>query len=135
MATERLAAKLRGFGLEKEEAEIYVFISASGPTPARVVARRFNLNRMKAYRSLKALEEKEFVQRVMGRPVKFVAAPLEGRHRPPDGEPPPDNLRPRSEPRRLHSRSGRTSQAARSSARRSRGSASSRGGSRSSSYY
>jgi sugar-specific transcriptional regulator TrmB len=76
MATERLAAKLRGFGLDKEEAEIYVFISASGPTPARVVARRFNLNRMKAYRSLKALEEKEFVQRVMGRPVKFVAAPL-----------------------------------------------------------
>ena len=76
MATERLAAKLRGFGLDKEEAEIYVFISASGPTPARVVARRFSLNRMKAYRSLKALEEKEFVQRVMGRPVKFVAAPL-----------------------------------------------------------
>jgi sugar-specific transcriptional regulator TrmB len=76
MSTERLAAKLRGFGLDKEEAEIYVFISASGPTPARIVARRFSLNRMKAYRSLKALEEKEFVQRVMGRPVKFVAAPL-----------------------------------------------------------
>jgi sugar-specific transcriptional regulator TrmB len=61
MSTERLAAKLRGFGLDKEEAEIYVFISASGPTPARIVARRFSLNRMKAYRSLKALEEKEFV--------------------------------------------------------------------------
>ena len=76
MATEKLAARLRGFGLDKEEAEIYVFISASGPTPARVVARRFSFNRMKAYRSLKALEEKEFVQRVMGRPVKFVAAPL-----------------------------------------------------------
>jgi sugar-specific transcriptional regulator TrmB len=76
MATERLAGKLKSFGLEKEEAEIYVFLSASGPTPARVVARRFNLNRMKAYRSLKVLEEKEFVQRVMGRPVKFIAAPL-----------------------------------------------------------
>ncbi len=76
MAAERLASKLKGFGLEKEEADIYVFLSASGPTPARVVARRFNLNRMKAYRSLKALEEKEFVQRVMGRPVKFIAAPL-----------------------------------------------------------
>jgi sugar-specific transcriptional regulator TrmB len=76
MATERLAGKLKGFGLEKAEADIYVFLSASGPTPARVVARRFNLNRMKAYRSLKALEEKELVQRVMGRPVKFIATPL-----------------------------------------------------------
>ena len=76
MAVERLTGKLKGFGLEKEEADIYVFLSASGPTPARVVARRFNLNRMKADRSLKALEEKEFVQRVMGRPVKFIAAPL-----------------------------------------------------------
>jgi len=76
MAAERLAERLKVLGLEKEDLDIYLFLSASGPTPARVVARRFNLNRMKAYRSLKGLEDKALVQRVIGRPVKFIAAPL-----------------------------------------------------------
>ena len=76
MAAERLTDRLKVLGLEKEDIDIYIFLSASGPTPARLVARRFNLNRMKAYRSLKALEDKELVQRVIGRPVKFIASPL-----------------------------------------------------------
>jgi sugar-specific transcriptional regulator TrmB len=76
MAADRLAERLKVLGLEKEDLDIYLFLSTSGPTPARVVARRFDLNRMKAYRSLKGLEDKELVQRVIGRPVKFIAAPL-----------------------------------------------------------
>ncbi|HIH88431.1 TPA: hypothetical protein HA344_04370 [Candidatus Bathyarchaeota archaeon] len=76
MAAERLTKSLKDLGLREEEAEMYVFISAMGPTPVRAVARKFNLNRMRIYRSLKALEEKKLVQRVMGRPVKFVATPM-----------------------------------------------------------
>ena len=77
MALERLSERLLDFGFTKEEAEVYVFLSSMGPTPARLIARRFDINRMKAYRTLKALEEKGLVERIIGRPVRFVAAPLE----------------------------------------------------------
>ena len=76
MSADRLAQRLRDLGFNEEEADIYVFLSAMGPTPARIIARRFNSNRMKIYRNLKALEERSLLQRVMGRPVKFVAMPL-----------------------------------------------------------
>jgi len=59
------------------EAEIYVFIKSMGPTPARVVARRFGINRMKAYRTLKELEDRGIIQRIVGRPVRFVVTPPE----------------------------------------------------------
>jgi sugar-specific transcriptional regulator TrmB len=77
MALERLSERLIDFGFTKEEAEVYVFLSSMGPTPARIVSRRFHINRMRAYRTLKALEEKGLVERIIGRPVRFVAAPLE----------------------------------------------------------
>jgi sugar-specific transcriptional regulator TrmB len=77
MALERLSERLIDFGFTKEEAEVYVFLSSLGPTPARIVARRFDINRMRAYRTLKALEEKGLVERIIGRPVRFVATPLE----------------------------------------------------------
>lgn len=76
MAVERLTKRLTGFGFTEEEAAIYVFLSATGPTPARVVARRFDYNRMRAYRALKELEEKGLAQRIMGRPVRFAASPI-----------------------------------------------------------
>src|SRR3990172_2711455 len=76
MSTERLTKRLQELGLEKNEAELYIFLSAMGPSPARIVARRFNLNRMKAYRNLKALEDKGLVQSLIGRPIRYVATPL-----------------------------------------------------------
>jgi sugar-specific transcriptional regulator TrmB len=76
MSTERLTKRLQELGLEKDEAELYVFLSAMGPSPARIVSRRFNLNRMKAYRNLKTLEDKGLVQSLMGRPIRYVATPL-----------------------------------------------------------
>ena len=77
MALERLTKGLMDVGFAEDEAGIYLFLSSMGPTPARTVARRFNLNRMRAYRTLKALEERGLVQRIMGRPVGFVATPLQ----------------------------------------------------------
>ena len=76
MSTERLTKLLQELGIEKTEAELYVFLSAMGPTPARIVARRFNQNRMKSYRDLKTLEEKGLVQSLMGRPIRYIATPL-----------------------------------------------------------
>ena len=76
LTMERLSERLQGFGFTKEEAEVYIFLSGMGPCPARVISRRFDTNRMKTYRTLKALEDKGLVQRIMGRPVRFVASPL-----------------------------------------------------------
>lgn len=73
-----LPNRLKEFGFSEEEAEIYVFLLASGPTPARVIARRFDVNRMRAYRILKDLEEKGLVHRIMERPFRFIAEPIEG---------------------------------------------------------
>jgi len=76
MTAERLAERLIDLGLTEEEAKIYIFLSAMGPTSTRMIARRFNLNRMKIYRNLKAMEERSILHKVMGRPVKFVVVPL-----------------------------------------------------------
>jgi len=72
-----LTQKLVDYGLDTHEAEIYVFLSSIGPAPARVIARKFNFNRMKAYRTLKSLEKKGLIQSTISRPIKFVASPLE----------------------------------------------------------
>ncbi len=76
MTLERLVERLRDFGFTGEEADTYFLILRTGPCPARVVARRFDISRMKAYRILKELEDRGLVHRVMGRPVRFVAVPL-----------------------------------------------------------
>ncbi|MFH0850232.1 MAG: helix-turn-helix domain-containing protein, partial [Candidatus Bathyarchaeota archaeon] len=75
MSLEGLHERLTAFGFTREEAEVYVFLTAMGPTPARVVARRFNINRMKAYRTLKDLEDRGLIQRIVGRPIRFAATP------------------------------------------------------------
>lgn len=67
---------LLDYGFTKDEAEAYLFLLKAGPCPARVVARKLGTNRMKAYRTLKSLEEKGLVEVIIGRPVKFVATPL-----------------------------------------------------------
>ena len=78
MSLNRLHERLAEYGFTKEEAETYVFLAAMGPTPASTVARRFNFNRMKAYRLLRNLEENGLVHSVVGRPVRYVVAPIEG---------------------------------------------------------
>ena len=77
MSLDLLHDKLTAFGFTREEAEVYIFLTAMGPTPARVVARRFSINRMKAYRTLKDLEDRGLIQRIAGRPVQFAATPPE----------------------------------------------------------
>ncbi len=76
MTIERLVQRLQDFGITRDEAKIYVFLLRMGPCPARIVAKKFEINRMKTYRTLKDLEERGMVHRIMGRPVRFVAAPM-----------------------------------------------------------
>ena len=78
MSLSSLHENLTKFGFTREEAEFYVFLSAIGPATARTIARRFNINRVKAYRTLKDLEDKGLVMKIMGRPLRFTAQPIEG---------------------------------------------------------
>ena len=68
--------KLLDFGFDRVEAEAYLFLLRAGPCPARFVARKLGINRMKAYRKLKTLEERGLVEVIVGRPVKFVATSI-----------------------------------------------------------
>lgn len=74
---ETISQRIMDFGFTQDEANYYVFLSLMGPTPIRTLVRRFDSNRVKVYRTLKKLEERGFVERTIGRPVRYVAAPLE----------------------------------------------------------
>ncbi|MGQ9759611.1 MAG: TrmB family transcriptional regulator, partial [Candidatus Methanomethylicaceae archaeon] len=76
MAEEKIIERLMDFGFDREEAIAYLFLLRAGPCPARVLANKLGGNRMKAYRTLKVLQDKGIVEVTFGRPVKFVATPL-----------------------------------------------------------
>lgn len=76
MAEEKIIESLMEFGLTREEATAYLFLLRAGPCPARTIANKLGGNRMKAYRTLKVLQDRGLVDITVGRPVKFVATPL-----------------------------------------------------------
>ena len=77
MAEEKVVNGLVVFGLTKDEAETYLFLLRAGPCSAGTVERRMRVNRMRIYRLLKSLQEKELVETSIGRPAEFTALPLE----------------------------------------------------------
>jgi sugar-specific transcriptional regulator TrmB len=76
LAEESVVENLLEFGFTRVEAKIYLFLLRVGPCPAGLVANKLGGNRMKAYRTLKVLQERGLVEVAVGRPVKFVALPL-----------------------------------------------------------
>jgi len=76
LAEEMAVESLLDFGFARDEAKVYLLLLRAGPCPARVVAYKLGGNRMKAYRTLKVLQERGLVEVTVERPVKFVATPL-----------------------------------------------------------
>jgi sugar-specific transcriptional regulator TrmB len=74
---EGITKKLTNFGFTQDEARFYLFLSIMGPSPIRALVRRFDINRIKVYRTLKRLEERGLVERVMSRPVQYNAKSIE----------------------------------------------------------
>ncbi|NIU39382.1 hypothetical protein GWN65_05290, partial [Candidatus Bathyarchaeota archaeon] len=54
MAKEKVIKGLLSFGLTNDEAEAYIFLLRAGACAAGNLARKLRINRMKAYRILKA---------------------------------------------------------------------------------
>jgi len=77
LAVDKLVNVLKNFGMDEEESRVYAHLLIQGPEGAGAIAKRLGINRVKAYRILKRLEGRGLVEAVLGRPVRYLAAPLE----------------------------------------------------------
>ena len=57
MSLERIIKALRGFGLKRIEAEVYVYLAKKGPQKGRDLADALNIRKQQLYPILKKLEE------------------------------------------------------------------------------
>lgn len=65
------------FGLSKNEAKVYVYLAKFGEQKAHKVSRSLSLHRTETYKILKRLEEKGLVLRILDKPIKFAAVPVD----------------------------------------------------------
>ena len=64
-------------GLPRNEAKVYLYLAKTGERKARDVAEALSLYRTETYRLLRNLERRGLILSVLGKPLKFVAVPLE----------------------------------------------------------
>jgi len=64
-------------GLPRSEAKVYLFLAKTGEKKARDVAEALSIYRTETYRLLRNLERKGLILSVLGKPLKFIAVPLE----------------------------------------------------------
>ena len=74
---EDSAKLLTEFGLTPYEAKIYLSIFSQGLTSAGNIAKIASIRREEVYRTLPKLEKAGLIERVLGRPVKVKALPIE----------------------------------------------------------
>ena len=77
LALDKFVKILQNYGMDEEESRVYVRLLVHGPKGAGAIAKILGINRVKVYRILKRLEGKEMVEAILGRPVKYLAMPLE----------------------------------------------------------
>jgi sugar-specific transcriptional regulator TrmB len=65
------------FGLSKNEAKVYVYLAKFGEQKAHKVSRSLSLHRTETYKILKRLEEKGLAIRILEKPIKFAAVPVD----------------------------------------------------------
>ena len=77
MAIDTAVDILQIYGLSPTQARVFIHLAGSGPIGAGDLARKLRMNRMKVYRTLKCLQDMGLVEVILGRPMKFVAVPIE----------------------------------------------------------
>jgi sugar-specific transcriptional regulator TrmB len=77
ISRECVLKTLAGLGFSQVEAEIYLFLSQTGPEKGRDIAETLKLYKQQLYRSLKSLRCKGCVEATLERPARFSAVPLE----------------------------------------------------------
>jgi len=77
LSVEHVINDLQTYGLTEDEARIFVSLTILGPSKASVLAKKLGINRMKAYRTLKRLQNLGLVDAILKRPTEFVAISIE----------------------------------------------------------
>ncbi|MFW9975186.1 MAG: MEDS domain-containing protein [Candidatus Thorarchaeota archaeon] len=74
---ENSAKLLSEFGLTPYEAKVYISVHKQGLTTASAIAKTAKIRREEVYRTLPKLERAGLIERVLGRPTKVRALPIE----------------------------------------------------------
>ncbi|MBI2184069.1 MAG: hypothetical protein HYU39_03825 [Thaumarchaeota archaeon] len=70
-------SQLTTYGLSEEEARVYVDLAKIGSSKASTIASRLRYDRVKTYRILNKLRDKNIVESSLSKPIRYTAAPLE----------------------------------------------------------
>lgn len=74
---ELMQESLSKFGLLKNEAKVYLYLARFGGQKAQRVSEALSLHRTETYKILKKLEKMGLIYRVLDKPAKFVALPID----------------------------------------------------------
>lgn len=76
-ALKEIKTALIRLKLSKNEAKVFLYLARSGAQKAQKIAESLNLHRTEVYKILRTLENQGIIYRVLERPMKFKAVPLE----------------------------------------------------------
>jgi len=68
---------LTRFKLSKNEVKVYLFLARCGSQKVQQVSESIGIHRTEAYKVLRSLEAQGLIARILGKPMKFAALPLE----------------------------------------------------------
>jgi sugar-specific transcriptional regulator TrmB len=76
-ALKEVDQTLSKFKLNKNEIRVYLYLARFGPHKAQSIAEALGVHRTEGYKILRRLEAQGLVSKIMERPMKFIAVPLE----------------------------------------------------------
>jgi sugar-specific transcriptional regulator TrmB len=77
VSQEKVLEALEGLGLEKLEAQVYIFLGKRGPQKAKDIVKASRITRQHLYEILKTLQKKGLVSATLEHPARFSAMPFE----------------------------------------------------------
>jgi len=76
-ALKQINQALTRFKLSKNEVKVYLFLARCGSQKVQQIAENIGIHRTEAYKVLRSLEAQGLIARILEKPMKFAALPLE----------------------------------------------------------
>lgn len=77
LSQEKILKTLEKLGLQRPDAQIFIFLGKKGPQRARDIAKSLRMPRQTLYRAIRNLQSKGIITATITRPAKFSAVPFE----------------------------------------------------------
>ncbi|MFP3951154.1 MAG: TrmB family transcriptional regulator [Candidatus Bathyarchaeia archaeon] len=74
---KKITNTLKRFDLSKNEVRVYLYLARFGPQKALTIAKSLDIHRTETYKILNNLESQALLSRILERPLRFKATPLE----------------------------------------------------------